>query len=167
MFTTENGFPTIYRLFVSSFIHFTTTVGTNFQTWLDGNRDEGCKALEESSTEFLSLFGEFINFLLLFSHMFDDVFHESLLFKLLQEGIDQTRADFFPYPSLKLADYAVAVAWPFVEEGEYVEAGEVRDELFEVMGSHSSTPKDISFFDIFIYFHEKVTVGRTRDDKRT
>ncbi len=64
--------------------------------------------------------------------MFDDVFHESLLFKLLQEGIDQARADFLPYSSLKLADYAVAVAWAFIEKGEYVEAGEVWDELFEV-----------------------------------
>ena len=57
--------------------------------------------------------------------MFNDVFHQSFLFKLLQEGIDQAGTDFLSYSSLELADYAVAVAWPFIEEGEYVEAGEV------------------------------------------
>jgi Cu+-exporting ATPase len=73
----------------------------------------------------------------------------AFLFQLLKKRIDQTGANFFAQAFFEFAHYVVAVAWAFVEYGEYVKTREVVEEFVE---AHEVSPKDISLKDTFKYF---------------
>lgn len=67
------------------------------------------------------------------------MFHKAFFLELAEERVDQTGAYTFAYPSSELADYAVAVLFSFVEDGQDVEAREVGDQFVYFLCRHVFT----------------------------
>jgi len=118
----ERKFFSINHFAVASFVDFAAAVGADVEAWLNGDGHEFGEALEESGAEFSAFLGELEDLALFLAYGLDGVFHQALLFQLLEKRVDEAWAYFFFYSFFEAADYLVAVGWAFVEYGEYVEA---------------------------------------------
>jgi len=114
VFAAKGSLFVVYCLAVASLVDFASAVGANFKAGFYGNCDKVGESFEKSCAEFSSFSGEFKYFSFLFAYGFDGVRNQTLLFKLFQEWIDETGADFLSNSFSELADYAVAVGWSFI-----------------------------------------------------
>jgi len=116
---------------VPSLVDLAAAVGADVHGRLDGDGDEVGEAVEQPVTEGCTLLGEAVDLPLLLSNPLDLVLDETLLLELLEERVDEAGAYLLPHPCPELPQDAVAVGGPLVEDGEYVEPGEVGDQVVQ------------------------------------
>ncbi len=114
MHAAERGFFTFEDFAVAAFVHFAAAVSANVKAGLNGNADQVGETFEQTFGELLAFFCEFKDFLLFFAHRLVRVLDQAFLFKLLQEGVNEARADFFSKSLFESSEYAVAVSWSLV-----------------------------------------------------